>query len=527
MPRAAALPLAAAACVPAAFAQAEYRVYTDHPRLFLDAGRLPRLKKETARNSLRWRTLAELAEAGAEFPEKPLLDALLFRLKGSERALESARAWSRALAGKGIDNAAELRLAALVYDWTHDAADPPEQKALRGALAAAMETLLPLANLDVGLIRAGFLAAIAAAGDWEGSESALAQLLGAHWKNEVEGALARGGLVDDGAALIAVLETCHAVRYNLDIDLWERTPAAFQSLAEARLLSYYPFDIDTAEGRARRPAVFGGDEGRARAEAPLYRIAEMLLVAYEANSRAFQFIQGWIRNDSYALRLPSSALYEFVWVNPYLPGLPPQSAPLLVHDKVRGRLFARSGWDDGGMWMGYMGGRLEIAAEGRAEAVSAADRQAPLRFPGAAVVPLRVPAKLTLEPVEGRGSAQTDGVIYWIGLNPGETYAVRINGRRPELMEAGAGGIAVIRGDPNAGKRREIDFGRKLRIEAQPTLKPTDPGRARPTLRRWGPRRGAAGVRGWGLGVRGNRTASVKSELKASGRFLRRGFENK
>lgn len=155
MPRAAALPLAAAACVPAAFAQAEYRVYTDHPRLFLDAGRLPRLKKEAARNSLRWRTLAELAEAGAEFPEKPLLDALLFRLKGSERALESARAWSRSLAGKGIDNAAELRLAALVYDWTHAAADPPEQKALRGALAAALETLLPLANLDVGLIRAG------------------------------------------------------------------------------------------------------------------------------------------------------------------------------------------------------------------------------------------------------------------------------------------------------------------------------------------------------------------------------------
>lgn len=483
MSRAAAL-LAAAAFVPAAFPQAEYRVYHDRPRLFLDAGRLPRLQKEIERNSLRWRTLAQLVEDGAAFPEKPLLDALLFRLQGGGRALESARAWSRTPAAKGIGNAAELRQAALVYDWTHDASDPQEQRDLRNAVVEALETLLPRANLDIGLIRAGFLAAIALAGDWAGSEAALAQLIGAHWQNEVEGALKRGGLVDDGAALIAVLETCHAVRYNLDIDLWERAPAAFQTLAQARLLSYYPFDIDTAEGRARRPAVFGGEEERARAQAPLYRIAEMLLVAYEPNRREFQFLQGWIRNDNYTLRSPASALYEFLWINPYLPGLPPQSAPLLAHDRVRGRLFARSSWDDGGLWMGSMDGRLEIAAEGRAAVSAAADRQAPLMFPGAAVVPVRVPAKLKLAPIERLSGSLDEGKVYLIGLNPGEIYAIRVNGRPPQLMEAGAGGIVVIRNDPDVGKRGAIDFARKLRIEVRPTLKPTDPGRARPTLRR-------------------------------------------
>ncbi len=470
--------------VPAAFPQAEYRVYNDRPRLFLEAGRLARLKKEIERNSLRWQALTELAASGAVFPEKPLLDALLYRLQGDEQALQSSVEWSKSLAARGIDNAADLRRAALVYDWRHDAFDTEERTVLRNAVIQALETLLPQANLDVGLIRSGLLAAIALAGDWEGSERALAQLLEVHWKADVEGPLERGGLVDDGAALIAVLEACHALRYNLDIDLWRRTPAAFQTLAEARLLSYYPFTIDTPQGRARRPAVFRGDEARARAQAPLYRIAEMLLVAYEANSREFQFIQGWIRNDSYSLRLPPGALYEFLWVNPYLPGIPPQSAPLLAHDTVRGRLFARGNWENDGLWMGYVDGRLEITAGGRVAPVSVADRQAPLLLPGAAVVPLNIPAKLTLALPKGEKNSMTNGKVYLIGLNSGETYAIKINNRRPRLIEAGAGGIVIIHNDPGAGKRSAIDFAKKLRIEVKPTLKPTAPGRARPTLRR-------------------------------------------
>ncbi len=478
--------LAGSIFVSAAFPQAEYRVYNDRPRLFLEADRLSRLKKEIARNSLRWETLHKLVSGGARFPEKPLLDALLYRLQGDERALQAAVAWARALSAGGIDNAADLRHAALVYDWCRDGFDAEQRKALGNAVVKALETLLPQANLDVGLIRSGFLAAIALAGDWEGSEPALEQLLGAHWKSDVERTLKRGGLVDDGAALIAVLETCHAVRYNLEIDLWRRAPAVFQTLANARLLSYYPFDVDTAEGRARRPAIFRDDRAQAAVQAPLYRIAEMLLVAYEANGREFQFIQGWLRNDSYSLRLPAGALYEFVWVNPYLPGLPPQSAPLLAHDAVRGRLFGRSRWEDPDFWIGYTGGRLEIVAGGRSTIVEAANRQVPLLFPGAAVAPVSVPAKLTVTLPEGeggRGSLSSEAV-YLIGLRPGDTYAVKVNNRRPVLMKAGAGGIVVIHNDPGAGKRGAIDFAKKLRIEVKPTLKPTDPGRARPTLRR-------------------------------------------
>ncbi len=475
--------IAVAAFAPVAFAQPEYRIYTDHPRLFLNEGRLSRLRKDVERQSQRWETLASLIESGAEFPEKPLLDALLYRLKADEGAAMSAVTWSKSVIAGGITNATDLRLASLVYDWCHDVFPADEQLALRGAMATALETLLPQANLDVGLIRAGILAAIAIAGEWEGSEAALGQLIDIHWQAQVEEALNRGELADDGAALIAVLEVCHAVRYNLDVDLWRRSPDAIQTIARTRLLSYYPLDIETPEGRARRPSIFGDDEVTARIQAPLYRIAETLLVAYEGNSQEFQFLQGWLRNDRYSLRSPTTAIYEFLWVNPYLPGLTPQSSPRLAHDFVRGRLYGRNNWEETDIWIGYVNGRLEIYADRQSSFVSAARKQAPLLFPGAAVVLVRPPVKLNLAIPEGEGDPLSNGKVYLIGLNPGDTYGIRINGRQPQLMNADPGGIVVIYNDPYADKRNVINFQKKLKIDVKRTLKPTDPRRGRPSLR--------------------------------------------
>ena len=475
--------IAVAAFAPVAFAQAEYRIYNDHPRLFLDEGRLSRLRNDVERQSQRWETLSGLIESGAAFPEKPLLDALLYRLKGDEGAAMSAVEWSKSLAAGGISHATDLRLAALVYDWCHDVFPAAEQSALRGAMATALETLLPQANLDVGLIRAGILAAIAIGGEWEGSEAALEQLIDVHWKTQVEDALNRGELADDGAALIAVLEVCHAVRHNLEVDLWRRSPDAIQTIARSRLLSYYPLDIETSEGRARRPSIFGTDEATARIQAPLYRIAETLIVAYEGNSQEFQFLQGWLRNDRYSLRSPTTAIYEFLWANPYLPGLTPQSSPRLAYDYVRGRLFGRNNWEQTDIWIGYVNERLEIFADGRSTFVTVADKQAPLLFPGAAVILVKPPVKLTLAVPEGEGDVLSNGKVYLIGLKPGDTYGIKINGREPKLITADPGGIVVIYNDPNADKRNIINFQKKLKIELKPTLKPTDRRRGRPSLR--------------------------------------------
>lgn len=465
-----------------AFGQAEYRVYTERPRLFLESQRLERLRKEVDRGSLRWEALQGLAKGGAVFPEQPLVDALMFRLAGAEASGKSAVEWAERLAGKGIRTAADLRHAALVYDWCYELFPDMSRRTVRDALSAGVDALLPQAHLSPGLLRAGVLASISLAGDWPGSEAALAALVGAHWRNEISPVLESGGLSDDGSALIAILETSLAVRHNLDTDLLAPATDALAALVRTRLLSYYPLDIETAYGLVPRPSRFGDDEAAAAQQAPLYRIADMLLVAYEANLQEFQFLQGWIRDDKYRLPSPLGAPYDLLWVNPYLPGLTPQSAPLLAHDPVRGRLYGRFGWDASDGWIGYVDGRLWILADSELSVTDAVGGLEPLYFPEAVVVPVAPPTRLALTWQPDPRAAPEVVSIYLIGLRPGERYALKVGGRHARLFEAGHGGIYLLRADRSSSKRDRIDLRKKVRIEVQPTLKPTDPRRPRPTL---------------------------------------------
>ena len=467
----------------AASGQADYRVYEDHPRLFLEPSRLQRLRKDVERQSLRWQSLSNLVAAGTAFEEQPLVEALRFQVEGAETAGRAAVAWSKRLAENGIGNAGDLRQAAIVYDWCYDLFDASERAELRDAMAAAVTTLLPRAALGAGLIRAAILASIASAGDWDESEAALATLLGTHWKTEVAPSLRDGSIGDDGQNLIAALETGLVVRHNLESDPLQPGIDALRSLARCRLLSYYPLDIETDSGRLRWPSRYRANEQLAQQQAPLYRIAEMLLVAYESNLPEFQFLQGWIRDEGYLQASQLLAPYEFLWVNPYLPGLTAQSSPLLAHDPIRGRIFGRSGWDLPATWMGYSEGRLEVLANGEISTTTSFGGLAPIYFPEAVVVPIAPPAKISLSWEPSREQAPENAYIYLIGLQAEETYGLKIGGREARLVQASKGGIIVLQSDPNADKRNRIDLRRKVRLELRPTLKPTDPRRARPTLR--------------------------------------------
>ena len=464
--------------------QAEFRVYQDHPRLFLEPARLSRLRNDVGRHSLRWRELSELAESGAEFPEGPLVAALQHQVEGSEEAGARAVQWLGQVARRGIVSDAELRQAALVYDWGHSLLGGDARSEAAAALASAVEAVLPKASLEIGLVRAAILASIAAAGDWAGSEAALGTLIRTHWELDVRPALAAGALTDDGHALGAVLEASLAVRHNLEIDLLRPVTDALAALVRTRLLSYYPLDIGTAHGIARRPSRFGSDETAASAQAPLFRLADMLLVAYESNLREFQFLQGWIRDDNYVLRSPLFAPYEFIWVNPYLPGLTARSAPTLAHDPVRGRLYGRLGWERPTTWVGFADGRLELLAGADRSVTDRFAGLAPMYFPEAVIVPLDPPAKVVLRWQPSHETPPEAARIFVVGLRAHDTYALRIDGRAPRLVTAQAGGIVVLQNDPSSPRRDRINLSKKVRIDLRPTLKPTDPRRPRPSLNR-------------------------------------------
>jgi hypothetical protein len=201
----------------------------------------------------------------------------------------------------------------------------------------------------------------------------------------------------------------------------------------------------------------------ARAESIPARITEMMLVAYENTLEEYQFLQGWIRHDAYVLRDAYGAVYEFIWINPYLPGLSYSNSPPVAHDTVRGQVFARKDWDDDDVWAGYLGGELQIYAEGQLMVIGPASQQAPLTFPGAAVVLARPPMRFEVE-VPPPAGAHESPAIYLVGLSEGETYNVRVNRSRFRPYRAGRGGIVVIRSQVSKGVP-DIDFDEKVRVE--------------------------------------------------------------
>lgn len=432
------------------WAQAEYRVYNDHPRLFLDADRLKRLARDAARETDRWKRLRQQVDSGASMPERAVALALASQLEGDEAACEQAVELVR---GADLSGPHPLRQSALVLDWCYGSID--EQTRL--SLASRLFTAAQSAPATAEGARDAAMALIAVSGDADGSEAVLGQVLRSSWESNLLPELKKGGLVDRGTSLVALLELAHVLRYNLDRDLWDEAPEAFRALPEARILGYLPQVIESPEGKLRRYAVTDGDPIE---EAVLGRIAEMLLVGYENSSRPAQFLQGWLRNDTYTLKGPYGALYEFLWINPYLPGLAPASAPKWTFDPVRSRVFARR--DD--RWIGYFDHELHVDLGSGLQPAGDAMKQDPLYVEGAAIVWPGDGKKWTLEVPQG--SDPHGPVVLLIGLEAGRSLEVRLGKGDWRSFTADRAGVVVVRNDFEA-KQTALKYGESVRMQVR------------------------------------------------------------
>jgi hypothetical protein len=283
-------------------------------------------------------------------------------------------------------------------------------------------------------------------------------LLTNQWEHEVVPLLESGQLTDNGEELVAVLEICHVIRLNLERDLWEETPEVFRTLPMARILSYLPEAELSDEGRLRKRAL-GDNSPRNLA---LSRVAEMLLVAYEIGIREFQFLQGWLRNDSYTLTGPLGAFYEFLWINPYVPGLSPTSGPIAAYDPVRGRVFARESWEDGARWLGWYDGKLVIREDGQERQVQPGKDPQAFPLPDYAIVLGGMEGKTEVTIEKGK---QPFGPRIWVvGLTKGMQYPVKVSRGDYLTYTAGNGGVIELRNDPDS-KNTEIEYEKKLRLQ--------------------------------------------------------------
>lgn len=422
----------ALACRALPAADEDFHVFTDSPRLLLTKQRLRLLQRERERDSIRWQQFDALVSAGAPMPEAAVAQALYYQVAGNAAAGRKAIEW--ALSDAGTD----LRQLALVFDWCGKLMT----EAQADRLAAKIEREIGAPRDDIPGQAARALAAIAIADHLKDQgESVLKPLVENWW---------RGGASNSGASNkvtrgeeYALMELLHAVRDNAGVDLRESAPEFFRDLPIDQVMAHYPAPFPGQDNDFWVPVFVAAQQPGTGEPDPKQavwsRAAGLAMVAFDPNSEQVQYLQGFLMQDRFIMRDALGAAYEFLWANPYQPGLSYALLPLVFHYAATGDVFARTSWDEDATWIGYFDGHLQVFRDGKVETLR----------PGTAVQPVRVgDAVLLSAPAqESDGStrfkASTEATIVF-GLAPHSAYDVEIDDEELAEAETDMGGTLVI-----------------------------------------------------------------------------------
>jgi hypothetical protein len=393
-------------------------VSSDHPRLFLRPARLRLLKRERERASARWQQFDALLAGNAPMPEPGLAQALYYQISGNAAAGRRAVAWAL---GPGDD----LRQLALVFDWCQDLLSEEQRRDLAARLQKGMAA--DAANDSMAAVRSRVLAAVALFDHVpEAPQRELESVVRNWWNGTMAPALEKGRSVVARDDAYPLFELLHAMRDSTTLDLRERCPQFFKDFPIEHLVSHYPAVYEAPENEYRIGPPLKPDQPDLRLAA-LSRAAELAMVAYDANAAESQLLQGWLMHDQFMLRGTFGAPYEFLWANPYQPGLSYYLVPLVYHNPDFGKLFVRSSWEDDARWFGYFDGGAQMFADGRLTVVNPQSAVAPIPL-GAAVVCLGPGAR------KFRVTLNAEEAAFVAGLDPRRSYQVEIDDE--EVLEA-------------------------------------------------------------------------------------------
>jgi len=405
------------------------RADAPHPRIFLGARRLRLLRRERERQSMRWNQFHLLMAGKAPMPEPGFAEALYYEVSGSAEAGQQAVAWAL---GTGSD----LRQLALVFDWCQDILTAPQSKTLAAKLARGIEQ--SRRDASVSAIRSRLLAAVALSGHVpDVPEREIEQVVRKWWEGQIVPAIngGREAIARDDA--YALMEILHVVRDNFNQDLREAAPRFFTDLPMVQLLSYYPATFPAGENDYRIPAAPHAESEPDLRRAALSRAAEFSMVAFDANAPGSQFLQGWLLNDHFLMRGTFGAPYEFLWANPYQPGLSYFQAPLVEHDSLLGRLFVRSSWDESAAWLGFFSGELQMFQDGSVAVLDPHVDAEPLDL-GRAVILFGAHTQKFKVAAEGKAP------VFVVGLKPRRNYLIEVDDEEVSEGESDAGGILAL-----------------------------------------------------------------------------------
>ncbi len=410
----------------------DYHVYTDAPRLLLTQQRLRLLRRERERQSMRWEQLDGVISGGATMPEPGFAWALYYQVSQKEAAGRKAIEWSL---GKNVEPQRDLRQLALVFDWCAPVASKEQADLLGEKIERGLAAPLPAAD-DVRGYSARALAAIAVADRLPDHGNAILQtLIQEWWRGAVVKRIKNGQPAIPREQAYALYEMLHAIRDNLKIDLRESASAYFKAFPIDHVAGHYPSPYQGAENDFRIP-VYVREGEPDLAEASMSRAAELAMVAFDSNALESQYLQGWLMQDRFLMRNALGSVYEFMWANPYQPGLSYFQIPLVFHDAETGHVFARTSWDEDATWIGYFDGHLQLFTGGRIQTLR----------PGAATKPVHVGEAVLLsatEPSAAKFRADAEAVFV-LNLSPRARYGVEIDDQELSEVKTDVGGTLVL-----------------------------------------------------------------------------------
>jgi hypothetical protein len=155
-------------------------------------------------------------------------------------------------------------------------------------------------------------------------------------------------------------------------------------------------------------------------------VAGLALVNLDPNSRAAQFLQGWAMEDRFTLHDGPGVVYEFLWADPYLPGVSYQNMPPWIYSEAKG-VYARADWSADACW-------LHISDQGRQQEHCPADVfSKPVTFSSLLLLPAE--GHCLALPVEGPGTT-----TLLSNLRP-QTKVSYVNGKEKLKAETDVAGL--------------------------------------------------------------------------------------
>jgi hypothetical protein len=413
-------------------------VSTEHPRLLLRPARLRLLRRERERTSIRWQQFQLFMAGHAAMPETGFAKALYYQVSGDADAGREAVAWA-------LSPAADLRQQALVYDWCQDLLSEAQQRSLAALLQRGMADTA--ADDAIPAVRSRVMAAVALFDHVpQTPRQELERAARRWWAGKMAPALAAGADIVPREDAYALYELLHVLRDNTNLDLRESAKPFFRAFPTDHLVSYYPAPFEAPENSYYIGATRRTGEPDLRAAA-LSRAAELAMVAFDSNAADTQLLQGWLMHDRYLLRGAFGVPYEFLWANPYQPGLSYDHAPLLWHNAGFGRLFVRSTWDDTTDWFGSFDGVAQVFRNGKVSPVDPARPLASILLPNAAICFGHTTRRFRVTVAEG-------GAVFIVGLDARHTYQVEIDDQ--QMFEADSDGGGILELDVPPGKETGV-----------------------------------------------------------------------